>query len=49
MSADARRQRGENGIEMLHHVRFAADHHAIAALQTPDAAAGAHIHIMDFL
>ena len=27
---------------------FAADHHAITAFQTPDAAAGAHIHIMNF-
>ena len=30
-------------------VRFAADHHAVAALQAPDAAARAHVHVVDAL
>ena len=42
------RKRGENGIEVLDHIRFAADHHAIAAFQAPDAAAGANVDVMDF-
>ncbi len=43
------RQRGEDRVEMLHHIGLAADHHAIAALQPPDAAAGADIDIVDAL
>ena len=43
------RQRGENRIEMLHHVGVAADHHAIAAFQPPDSAAGADVDITDAL
>jgi len=34
---------------MFHHLGFAADHHAIAPLQAPDAAAGSDIHVMDAL
>ena len=47
--ADAGRQRGEDRVEMLHHVRLAADHHAVAALQPPHAAAGADIDVVDAL
>ena len=47
--ADAGGQRLEDRIEMLHDVGLAADHHAVAALQAPDAAAGADIHIVDAL
>ncbi len=47
--ARARRQRREDRIEMLDHVLFAADHHAVAALQAPDAAARPHIHVVDSL
>src|SRR6202140_3780176 len=47
--ADAWRQRGEDGIEMAHHAFLAADHHAIAAVQSPNTAACSHIHIMNFL
>ena len=32
---------------MLHRFGFAADHHAIAALEAPDATAGADIHIVN--
>src|SRR6185295_15910028 len=45
--AAARCKRGEDRIEMLHRFGFAADHHAIAALQTPDAAARADVNIVD--
>src|SRR5579863_6944151 len=45
--ADARRQRSEDRIEAIDHRLVAADHHAIAALDTPDAARGADIDIMD--
>jgi hypothetical protein len=30
-------------------VFFAADHHAVAALESPDAAAGAYVHVVDAL
>ena len=43
----ARSQCRENGIQVFHGLFFAPDHHAVAALQTKDAAAGAHIHIVD--
>src|ERR1700681_3380928 len=42
----ARRQRFENGIKMFHNVVFAADHLAIAALESPDPAARADINIV---
>src|SRR5262249_34966611 len=45
--AAARCKRGEDWIEMFHSFGFAADHHAIAALKTPDAAAGADVDIVD--
>ena len=47
--ADAGSQCGEDRIEVFHHAIFAADHHAVAALQPPDAAAGADVDIVDFL
>ena len=34
---------------MLHNRRFAADHHAVAALEAPDTSARPHVHIMDTL
>jgi hypothetical protein len=39
-------KRFENGIEVLHDVVFAADHLAVAALKSPDAAAGADVHVV---
>ncbi len=33
---------------MFYHVLFAADHHAIAAFETPDSAARAHVNVVDF-
>ena len=47
--AAAGRQGGEDRIEVLHRVGLAADHHAVAALEAPDAAAGADIDIVDAL
>src|SRR6202035_40278 len=44
--AAARCKRGEDRIEVLHRFGFATDHHAIAALEAPDATAGADIHIV---
>ena len=35
------------GSRCLHHLRLAADHHAVAALQAPDAAAGADVHVVN--
>ena len=40
-------QRGEDGIEVLHDLGLAADHLAIAALEAPDAAAGADVDVVD--
>ena len=45
--AAAWRKRAEDRVEMLHDIALAADHHAIAALQAPHAAAGADIDVMD--
>src|ERR1700740_972721 len=42
-------QRFENGVEMLDDVFLAANHLAVAALESPDAAAGAHINVMEAL
>src|SRR5262249_38794377 len=39
----------EDGIEMLHDRRFAADHEAISALASPDAPAGPDVDIVDAL
>src|ERR1700761_939676 len=45
--ADARRQRREDRVEAIDLRLVAADHHAIAALNAPDAAGGADIDVMD--
>ena len=47
--ADARRERREERIEMLDDGRFTANHHAVAALEAPDAAARPHVHVVDAL
>src|SRR4051794_7371557 len=44
--ADSRRQCLEDRIEPADHGFVAADHHAIAALNAPDAAGGADVDIM---
>src|SRR5580704_1975980 len=44
-----RRQRCKNWIEMLDDLRFPADHLAKPALEAPDAAARAGIHVMKSL
>src|SRR5438128_2216407 len=44
--ADPRRQRLEDRIEPVDHGLVAADHHAIPALDAPDAAAGADVHVV---
>src|SRR5258708_34330315 len=44
--ADTRRQCREDRIEPADHFLVAADHHAIATLDAPDAARGAHVDIM---
>src|SRR5262245_51189828 len=41
--ADTRRQCPEDGIETFDDVVLAADHHAVAALKSPNAAAGANV------
>ncbi len=43
------RQRGEYRIEMLDRFVRAADHQAVAAIETPDTAAGADIDIVQAL
>src|SRR6516162_7965287 len=40
-------ERLEDRIEMPHGRIRSADHHAVSALQTPDAAAGSDIHVVD--
>src|SRR5262250_2063300 len=45
--AHARREAREDRIEPIDHGRLAADHHAIAALDAPDAAGGPDIEIVD--
>src|SRR6185437_2467000 len=45
--ADAGRERGKNRIEAVDGGFVAADHQAIAALEAPDAAAGANVEIMN--
>src|ERR1044072_4278564 len=47
--ADPGRQRGKDRIEPVDHGLVAADHHAITALDAPDAAAGADVDIVDAL
>src|SRR2546422_4016384 len=45
----ARRQRFEDGIEMPKSFFGTADHRAVAAFQSPHAAAGPYVHIVDAL
>src|SRR5712675_2162539 len=45
--ADAGRQRRKDRIEPVDDRFFAADHHAVAALDAPDAAAGSDVDVMD--
>ena len=45
--ADARCERHEQRIEVLDDRRFTADHHAVAALEPPDASARAYVHVVD--
>src|ERR1019366_9539775 len=40
-------ERFEDSIELLHSFLGAANHHAITAVQAPDAAAGADIHVVN--
>ena len=40
-------QRLENGIQLLDDFLRAADHHAVAAVESPDPAAGADIHVVN--
>src|SRR5262249_26903128 len=47
--AGAGRECFEDGIESLHDVVFAADHHAVTAIETPNAAAGADVDVVDTL
>ena len=47
ISPDAGREGLEDRIEVFHGASFAANHHAVAALQPPDAAAGPDVHIVD--
>jgi len=42
-------QRFEDGVEVLHDVVFAADHLAVAAFESPDAAAGANVDVVNAL
>src|SRR5437867_10496034 len=42
-------QRGKDWIELLDNLLLAADHHAVTSLQSPDAAARSHVHIVDSL
>ncbi len=46
---DGWRQRREQRVEVLHDVPLATDHLAEAALQPPDAAARASIHVVKAL
>jgi hypothetical protein len=45
--ADAGGQGREDGVQVLNDRLFAADHQAVAALQPPNPAAGADVHVMD--
>src|SRR5207244_3246853 len=47
--ADPRGEAGEDRVEVLHDVGLAADHHAVAALEPPHAAARSHVHVVNAL
>src|SRR5258707_1214371 len=40
---------GEYRVEVLNHFFLAADHHAVATVQAPHTAAGAHVDVVDAL
>ena len=42
-------QRGKNGIQALDHCRLASNHHAVTALQSPNATAGSDIDVVNSL
>src|ERR1700722_13898918 len=46
--ANAGRQSSQDRIEALHHFWFAANHHAVTALEAPYAAASAYVHVVNF-
>src|ERR1700730_2133529 len=46
---DARCQGGEDRIQMFYDRNFAANHHAIPALQPPDTAARSYVDVVNFL
>src|SRR6516162_5059728 len=46
--AASRSKRREYRVKATHHIVLAADHHAVAALQSPHSTARAHIDIVDF-
>src|SRR6185369_630902 len=46
-AADSRRKRLEDWIKTIKSFFWPADHHAVAALQAPDTAAGANINIVN--
>src|SRR5262245_62400251 len=39
----------EDRVEVFDHRRLAADHQAVAALTSPDAATGSYVHVVDAL
>src|SRR5262245_40345881 len=45
--AGAWRERRKNRIEVLNYRRFAAAHHAVSPFQTPNAATGSDVNIMN--
>src|SRR5262249_31694731 len=47
--ARTRRQDCEYRIKMLDYSGLAADHHTVAAIQSPNTPAGSHVDIMDLL
>src|SRR5215468_5424360 len=47
--AHAWSQAGKEGIEVLDDLRLASNHHAVPALQSPDATTRAHVHVVDAL
>lgn len=48
-TAGARRQCGEDRVELFHDFRLAADHHAVTAFQSPHAAARPDVDEWSFL
>src|SRR5262249_3522723 len=46
-AADTGAEGGENGVQLLNHIGFAANHHAVSTFQSPDAATGSDVDIMN--